>query len=76
MKIRKYKNGTIRLTAENKEDSGDLMKFLAACAGEGSVFAKTAKKKKRCPYCDSDKVLMFDADNDLCHACGRYFPGT
>nr|DAZ53464.1 MAG TPA: hypothetical protein [Caudoviricetes sp.] len=27
MKIRKYKNGTIKMTAENKRDSNNLMAF-------------------------------------------------
>lgn len=40
MKIRKYKNGTIKMTAENKRDSNNLMAFLGGCAGAGSNFAK------------------------------------
>jgi hypothetical protein len=75
MKVRKYKNGTIRLTAENKDDSGNLLNFLAACAGEDSHFAKVGKKKV-CPYCNSTDIIMFDADNDICNKCRRYYPGT
>lgn len=28
-----------------------------------------------CPYCGSTNVVMFDADNDICNKCGKYFPG-
>jgi hypothetical protein len=81
MKLRKCKNGTIRLTAENGQDSRDLLNFLASCAGEDSSFAKKAeevegKKIRKCPYCHSAEVIMFDADNDICNKCGKYFPGT
>lgn len=27
-----------------------------------------------CPYCASTNVVYFDADNDLCRKCGRWFP--
>lgn len=35
-----------------------------------------AKSKRECPYCGSVRIMMFDADNDICNKCGRYFPGT
>ena len=36
----------------------------------------TRKKEKHCPYCDSTKVIMFTADDDLCESCGKYFPAV
>jgi ribosomal protein S27AE len=76
MKIRKYKNGTIRMTAENKTDSNNLTAFLAGCAGDNSAFAKLQKKERECPYCGSNNIIMFDSDNDICEDCRRYFPGS
>lgn len=29
---------------------------------------------KLCPKCGSNKVIMFDSDNDLCEKCGKWFP--
>lgn len=31
---------------------------------------------KTCPYCKGHKVIMFDADNDLCQYCGKWFPAV
>jgi ribosomal protein L37AE/L43A len=33
-------------------------------------------EKKVCPYCGSEKVETFDADNDWCLDCKKWFPGT
>ena len=34
MKVRKYKNGVIKLTATNKKDSLNLLKFMVSVAGD------------------------------------------
>jgi hypothetical protein len=31
---------------------------------------------KICPKCGSNKVIMFDADNDLCEKCQKWFPAV
>lgn len=31
---------------------------------------------KICPKCGSKKVIIFDADNDLCQDCGKWFPAV
>lgn len=31
---------------------------------------------KTCPHCYSTKVILFDADNDLCQDCERWFPAV
>jgi hypothetical protein len=46
MKVRKYKNGTVKMTAENKQDSKSLLGFVAALAGEESNFAQLQKEKE------------------------------
>ncbi len=48
MKVKKYKNGTISLTAQNKRDSLNLLKFLHAAAGEkdGEIKDLIEKKEK------------------------------
>ena len=38
------------------------------------LYPKDENLKVRCPYCGSTKVIMFDADNDMCNKCGKYFP--
>jgi L-2-hydroxyglutarate oxidase LhgO len=40
MKIKKNKDGVIKMTAENKKDSEYLRAFLIKCAGDNSSFAK------------------------------------
>ncbi len=29
---------------------------------------------KVCPNCGSDKIIMFDSDNDSCQKCNSWFP--
>lgn len=38
------------------------------------LYPRDENFKVRCPYCGSTKVIMFDADNDMCNKCGKYFP--
>ena len=46
MKIRKSKNGAIKMTAQSKRDSLNLLKFMA---GDDPEFAELiAKKEKEC----------------------------
>lgn len=45
MKIRKYKNGSIKMSAENTSDSFRLTEFLANAAGSNSTFAKLHQNK-------------------------------
>lgn len=45
MKITKYKNGKIIMTAQNNNDSHVLTKMLANIAGKDSNFAKLHQKK-------------------------------
>jgi len=32
------------------------------------------KKMKICPKCGSNKVIIFDSDNDICQKCDKWFP--
>lgn len=73
MKIRKYKNGTIKMTAENKRDSNNLIAFLGGCAGAGSNFAKIAGERKKCPKCGSNNTKMLDFENDTCNDCNAIY---
>lgn len=34
------------------------------------------KKVKICPECGSHKIELFDADNDICRKCGKWFTGS
>lgn len=34
------------------------------------------KSKKHCPFCNSTKVIMFTADDDMCQKCGKNFPAV
>lgn len=45
MKIKKYKNGTIKMIAENKEDSFRLTALLSHEAGKDSNFSKLHQSK-------------------------------
>lgn len=45
MKIKKHKNGLIKMTAESKDDSFKLTEMLAHEAGKGSNFAKLHEEK-------------------------------
>lgn len=31
---------------------------------------------KLCPHCNKNNVIMFDADNDYCKDCKKYFPAV
>jgi hypothetical protein len=31
---------------------------------------------KICPKCGSDKIIMFDSDNDYCEKCKKWFPAV
>lgn len=31
---------------------------------------------KKCPDCGSERIIYFDADNDICNDCGNTFPGV
>ncbi len=31
---------------------------------------------KICPECCSNKVIVFDSDNDMCEDCGKWFPAV
>jgi len=31
---------------------------------------------KLCPECGSNKVIMFDSNNDMCEKCGKWFPAV
>jgi hypothetical protein len=73
MKIRKYKNGTIKVTAENKRDSNNLMAFLGGCAGASSNFAKMAGERNKCPKCGSSNTKMLDFENDTCNDCNAVY---
>ena len=46
MKVKKYKNGTIKMTAENKRDSLNLLKFISASAGNDSPEREALIQKK------------------------------
>ena len=46
MKIQKTKDGIIKMTAENKQDSKALLTFLEACAGKDSYFEKIKKERE------------------------------
>ena len=50
MKVRKYKNGTIKMTATSKRDSLNLLKFMASAAGDEDTEIKALieKKEKEC----------------------------
>ena len=37
---------------------------------------KKGGQMKTCPKCGSKRVIMFDADNDLCQNCGKWFPAV
>ena len=47
MKINHSKNGSIKMTAENKKDSLDLLKFLENAAGQGSDPNRASLIKER-----------------------------
>jgi len=50
MKVKKYKNGTIKMTATSKRDSLNLLKFLSAAAGNNDPdrLALIEQKEKEC----------------------------
>ena len=73
MKIRKYKNGTIKMTAENKRDSNNLKAFLGGCAGAGSNCAKIAGERNKCPKCGSNNTKMLDFENETCNDCNAIY---
>jgi protein-arginine kinase activator protein McsA len=73
MKIKKYKNGTIKITAQNKRDSNDLMSFLGGCAGPKSNFAKKAEENSKCPKCGSTNTKMLDFENNSCNDCNAVY---
>lgn len=73
MKIKKYKNGTIKMTAENKRDSNCLLTLLGGCAGPESNFSKMAKERNECPECGSSNTKMLDFENDTCNDCNAVY---
>lgn len=32
------------------------------------------QKNNNCPVCGSDKIILFDSDNDFCQTCKKWFP--
>ena len=42
----------------------------------GENLLKWRHEMKICPKCGSHKVIIFDADNDLCQDCGKWFPAV
>jgi len=34
------------------------------------------KTMKRCPICQGTEVIVFDADNDFCQHCKKWFPAV
>jgi len=71
----------------NKLRQQYLIKRKKALPGSASVPTSTIAKKpqaaalqqtkvKTCPYCGSHKVELFDADNDICRKCNKWFPGS
>lgn len=50
------------------------IKIWEECIADIKKRKKKIKKEKVCPHCGSGKVVMFDADNDLCQKCGKWFP--
>lgn len=49
--------------------------FMASLEDGGRGNAQQAKVKT-CPHCGSHKVGYFDSDNDICHKCRKWFPGS
>lgn len=43
---------------------------------ENTRLKELNKDKKVCPECGSNRVYVFDADNDACKDCGKYFPAV
>lgn len=35
---------------------------------------EATKPAKKYPHCGSNKIIMFDSDNDICEKCNKYFP--
>lgn len=50
MKVKMSKNGSIKMTAQSKKDSLNLLKFMASAAGDESPEMKALieKKEKEC----------------------------
>jgi ribosomal protein S27AE len=85
MKLKKYKDGTIKIVSESSEEAEGLLelyelmkKFNYFKSFEIEIEnTKTKTKKERvCPLCGSTNIIMFDSDNDYCNKCKTYFSGA
>lgn len=61
------------LTIWSSENACQKMYKLFNPSGQAP---QLAVDKKICPLCGSDKVVMFDSDNDLCQTCKKWFPAV
>jgi hypothetical protein len=82
----------MKLSAQLKRDheSGDFGNALEGYAERAALLEKGSyvpgqpcptcghkeRHKAACPYCGSKKVIAFDADNDICQDCNKWFPGS
>lgn len=50
--------------------------LIEALGGTCPTCGQHLPKKKVCPKCGSENVMMFDADEDFCLTCKERFNGT
>lgn len=73
MKVTRYKNGTIKMTAENKRDSKNLMTLLGGASSADSNFNRMAEEKNKCPKCGSSNTKILDFANNTCNDCNAVY---
>lgn len=57
MKVQKFKNGTIKMTATSKRDSLNLLKFLSAAAGNDDPERQALIAQKEKELLESETIV-------------------
>lgn len=65
-----------KTTTSDKTTPSSQSEFIKALGGTCPTCGQRVPKKKACPKCGSERVEMFDADEDFCLTCKTRFNGT
>jgi len=67
--ISRYKDATGKIGNMTKRE----MKLIEISLAESKQPYENKKdlEVKRCPKCNSESVILFDSDNDICNECGN-----